>query len=306
MARPAGPRIDIELLEALEALQAELNVTRAAERLGLTQPAMSARLTRLRELLGDRLFIPSPSGRGVVATPRALALAPVVSRVLDEVAAMAEPTAFDPATSRRSFTVALHENPAVMLSPDLVPRLQLAAPQVRLALAFPDKDRMPALLEAGEVDLFVGVRGHGDKAWLSRTLLEDAFATAQRKGHPRGHGALDLDAYCEAVHLLVSSEGDRFSGLVDEALAGLGRRRRVGVSIESYAVAPVLVASSDLLCTLPRRFLQRYADTLDILAPPLPLPPVEITAYWHPRLQDEPGHQWLRAQLFAAAGAVGR
>lgn len=131
-------------------------------------------------------------------------------------------------------------------------------------------------------------------------------STAQRKLHPRGPEPPDLDAFCAAAHLLVSSEGDPFSGLVDTALAAHGRRRVVAVSIESYAVAPTIIASSDLLCTLPRRFLRRYERTLDLMAPPIALPPVEITAYWHPRLQDDLGHQWLRSQLFAAASAVGR
>jgi DNA-binding transcriptional LysR family regulator len=230
----------------------------------------------------------------------------MVTGVLERLSAMLTPAAFDPVASTRAFTIALHENPAVMLCPDLVPRLQAAAPGVRLVLILPDKERMPELLERGEVDLYIGVRGRADKAWLSRMLFEDVFVVAQRKLHPRGPEAPDLDAFCEAAHLLVSSEGDPFFGLVDTALAEHSRRRHVAVSIESYAIAPTIIASSDLLCTLPRRFLQRYERTLDLMAPPIPLPPVEITAYWHPRLQDDLGHQWLRSQLFAAASAIGR
>jgi DNA-binding transcriptional LysR family regulator len=298
--------VDVELLTAFDALFKAGNVTHAAERLGVSQPALSARLARLRELFADRLFIPAPSGRGVLPTLRSAELAPRIASVLDQLCGLLEPVGFDPATSTRTFIIALHENPAVMLSPDLAPRMQAHAPDVRLVLAFPHKERMAELMERGEVDLYIGVRASAEKAWLSRTLFEDAFACAQRKGHPRGPAAPDLDGFCEAAHLLVSSEGDRFSGLVDTALAKLGRRRRVAVSIESYAVAPTIIASSDLLCTLPRRFLQRYEHTLDLLNPPLALPPVEVAAYWHPRLQDDLGHQWLRAQLFAAAAAAGR
>lgn len=302
----AAERIDVELLAALDALLAERNVTRAAARLGLSQPALSARLTRLRDLFGDRLFLPSPSGRGVVPTPRALALGQQAAVVLERMAAMLEPTSFDAASSTRAFTIALHENPAVMLSPDLVPRLQAKAPATRLALVFPDKVRLPDLLENGGVDLFIGVRAQAEQGWLSRTLFEDRFVTAQRSAHPRGAAPLDLDSFCAARHLLVSSGGDAFSGVVDAVLAGMGRSRTVSVSLESYAVAPTIIATSDLLCTLPRRFLQRYTGTLDLFAPPIDLPPVEVTAYWHPRAQDDPGHRWLRAQLFAAAEAVGR
>jgi len=302
----AVDRIDVDLLTALDALLETRNVTRAAAKIGMSQPALSARLTRLREVFGDRLFLPAPNGRGVVPTPRAMALAPVVSSILDQMRAMLEPAGFDPSTSTRTFTVALHENPAVMLSPDLVPRAQAEAPYLRLVLALPAKERMLDLLEQGDVDLFIGVRAQGDKVWLSRTLFEDRFATAQRKRHPRGPSALDLDAFCAASHLLVSSEGDSFSGMVDDALLGIGRKRRVSLSLQSYAVAPTIVATSDLLCTLPRRFLQRYTSTLDLFEPPIELPPVEVTAFWHARSQEDLGHQWLRSQLFAAATAIGR
>lgn len=302
----ATGRIDVELMATLNALLIERNVTHAAERLGLSQPALSARLTRLRELFGNRLFVPSPSGRGVLPTPRALALAPQVATVLAQMAAMLAPPAFDPATSTSIFRIACHENPAVILSPDLVPRPQRAAPGVRLILAFPDKKRMPELLENGEIDLFIGVRDRGEEAWLSRTLFEDRFVTAQRRLHPRGSGPLDIEAFCDLPHLLVSPEGDPFTGVVDAALAERGRRRQVAVSIESYAVAPTILATSDLLCTLPRRFLTRFADSLDMFKPPVPLPPVEITAYWHPRNHEDPAHQWMRAELFATASTVGR
>jgi DNA-binding transcriptional LysR family regulator len=299
-------RIDGDLIAALDALLIERNVTRAAERLGMSQPALSARLTRLRELFGDRLFVPSPTGRGVLPTPRALALAPQVSAVLDQMAAMLQPTAFEAATSTATFKVACHENPSVMLAPDLVPRLQRAAPGVRLQLAFPKKERLAELLENGEIDLFIGIRNHGEEAWLSRTLFEDRFVTGQRRLHPRGTGPLDMDAFCEAKHLLVSSEGDPFSGVVDEALAERDRKRHVAISIESYAVAPTIIATSDLICTLPRRFLTRFEDSLDLFEAPMTLPPVEIIAYWHPRTHEDPAHQWFRAELFAAASTVGR
>lgn len=302
----AAERIDGELLAALDALLTERNVTRAAERLGMSQPALSARLARLRDIFDDRLFVTSPSGRGVIPTPRALSIAPQVTGVLEKMAALLQPATFDHATSTRTFKIACHENPAVMLMPDLVSQLQSSAPGVRLALAFPDKARMPELLESGEVDMFIGVRGYADEPWLGRTLFEDRFVTAQRRGHPRGAAPLDLDSFCAAAHLLVSSQGNAFSGVVDSALAAGGYKRPVAVSIESYALAPTIIATSDLLCTLPSRFLKRFADTLEIFEPPITLPAVEISAYWHLRTQDDPGHQWLRTQLFAAAGTVGR
>ncbi|MBW8816579.1 MAG: LysR family transcriptional regulator, partial [Caulobacterales bacterium] len=131
-------RLDADLLLALDALLTESNVTRAAQRLGVRQSAMSARLARLREVFEDRLFVPSPDGRGVVATPRALALQPVLAKVLGLIDEMLGPAVdFEPATTRRTFTVALHEIPAVMLAPDLVPRVAMGAPSARLVFVSP-------------------------------------------------------------------------------------------------------------------------------------------------------------------------
>ncbi|MFG1466385.1 LysR family transcriptional regulator [Xanthobacter sp. DSM 24535] len=298
-------RIDVDLLLAFEALLIESNVTRAAKRLHIQQPALSARLTRLRAIFEDRLFIPAPNGRGVLATPRALALQPLLGTVLANLTAMvASSGRFDPATSTRVFTIALHENPAVMLAPDLVPRLRAQAPGVRLVFALPDKARMPDLLESGKVDIYVGIDSDARDAWLSRTLFENNFVTAQRQDHPRGEGALTLDEYCEHEHLLVSAEGLAFHGIVDDALRQLSRERRVGVSVQSYAVAPTIIATSDLLCTLPGRFLARYTASLRLFAPPLEIPPARVTALWHLRNHEDAGHAWLREQLFQAAAAT--
>src|SRR5690349_19280657 len=259
-------RLDADLLLALDALLTESNVTRAAQRLGVRQSAMSARLARLREVFEDRLFVPSPDGRGVLATPRALALQPVLAKVLELIDEMLGPVVdFDPATTRRTFTVALHEIPAVMLAPDLVPRVATAAPSARLVFVSPPGAELLAeRLESGAIDICIGNRGLAQTAWQMRTLFEDRFLTAQRKGHPRGCAPLDLDTFCAAEHLLVSADGGGFFGQVDAALAALARERRVALSIQNYALAAALVGSSDYLCTLPSRFLRRFADALDL------------------------------------------
>lgn len=301
-------RLDADLLLTLDALLTESNVTRAAQRLGVRQSAMSARLARLREIFDDRLFVPSPDGRGVLATPRALALKTPLARVLAAIDDMLGPAGdFDPAATRRTFTLALHEIPAVMLAPDLIPRMSAAAPSARLVLvAPPGAQDLADRLEAGQVDICIGNPGLAQSAWLARTLFDDRFVTAQRKGHPRGGAPLDLDAFCAAEHLLVSADGGGFFGQVDVALAVLGRERRVALSIQNYALAPTIIGSSDYLCTLPSRFLGRFNDTLDLFEPPLELGAAELAAFWHPRVQDDPAHRWLREQLFAAAGATGR
>lgn len=298
-------RIDVDLLLAFNALLDESNVTRAARKLSIRQPALSARLTRLRAIFDDRLFIPAPSGRGVLPTPRALALQPLLSAVLAGLNEMVEAKdLFAPATSDRIFTIAMFENPATMLAPELALRMRAAAPHVRLSLVTPDEAGMAQHLETGEVDLFIGIRSKAHDSWLSRALFRTDFVTAQRKRHPRGGGALDLDQFCRFDHLLVSTDGGGFSGAVDDALSKLGRRRHVAMSVQNYGLTPAILAENDLLCTLPRRFLQRFTGSLDLFDPPLSLGTIELEAYWHPRFHDDAGHLWLRDQVFAIATAV--
>ena len=299
------PDLDIGLLRAFEVLYAQRNVTRAAEQLGIGQPALSARLTRLRALFGDSLFTPSSSGRGVVPTARAKHLDPLIRDLITRLARLAEPLEFDPSTSERTFRLALYENPAVMLIPDLVRRLQSTGPNIRIAVVAPDPERMSEDMEDGSIDLFVG-SGKASSLWLSKTLFEEQFVVAQRAGHPRGREPLTLDEYCALDHILISAEGGGFSGLVDDTLAMANRRRRVTVSVQTYALAPLVVANSDCLCTLPRRFLAKYAAAIEIMEPPFALDALGLTAFWHPRYQDDEGHAWLRGQIFAAAQEQGR
>lgn len=297
--------VDIGLLRAFEALYAQRNVTRAAEQLGIGQPALSARLTRLRALFGDTLFTPSSTGRGVVPTTRADQLDPRVRDLITRLARLGEPMTFDPMTSERVFRLALYENPAVMLIPDLVRRLQATGPNIRIAVIAPDPERMSEGMEDGSIDMFVG-SGRTSSLWLSRTLFEEQFVVAQRAGHPRGRGPLTLDEYCALDHVLISAEGGGFSGLVDDTLAMTNRRRRVTVSVQTYALAPLIVANSDCLCTLPRRFLAKYAAAIEVIEPPFALNDLGLTAFWHPRHRDDEGHAWLRGQMFAAAQEQGR
>lgn len=304
MTLPSG--IDMDLLLTLDALLDEQNITHAALRLGISQPAMSARLARLRRIFGERLFISAPTGRGVLPTPRALALRPILQQILNGMSALLEPEVFDPATSRRTFVVALHENPALMLGADLFNRIREKAPLARLRFARPDPDTLPRQMEQGEVDLFIGIGESANETWVGRQLFTDHFVTAQRKGHPRGQDELDLQAFCYAPHLLVSSAGDPFVGIVDRVLAKLGSSRQVVMSTQSYAMAPALVAGTDLLCTLPRRLLRQFATSLDLFEPPIDLPSLSLNIYWHPRNHEDAASIWLREQVLQVAGVLGR
>ncbi len=296
--------IDLGLLLALDALLKDRNVTHAAVRLGISQPALSTRLSRLRDLFLDPLFVPAAAGRGVVPTPRAAALQVELAGILAQLRRLMDgPSAFDPAQTRRTFVVAIYENPAAILAPGLVSEVTAAAPGARMAFVSPGRDILDQM-ERGAVDLLVAGPDRANGDLMRRPLFEDDFCTAQRHGHPRGKQALDLDTFCALDHLLVSADGGGFHGLVDSALNVVGRARRVTVSIQSYALAPIVLAGSDCVCTMPRRFFRRFAEGLDLFVPPVRLLPTQLLAFWHPRCQDDQGHIWLRGRLYAAARRV--
>lgn len=299
--------IDGNLLLTLDALLRDQNVTHAAARLGISQSALSARLARLRQHFGDQLLVPAASGRGMIPTPHACTIQPALAELINRLREFSNvASVFDPASSERTFRIAATDNPAAILAPDLIPFVKAQAPHVRLAFVLPDKTRIFSDMEQGHFDIFVGAADDVADGLMSRTLLDDHFVTAQRVGHPRGKQPLTLDEFCALDHLLISTSGGRFAGMVDEALAALGRSRTVSVSVQSYALAPVILASSDHICTLPYRFLARFAGSLDLFAPPLALSDFSLSAFWHDRTRNDPAHIWLREQLFRVAGAEGR
>ena len=295
--------LDIGLLTAFETMLRERHVSRAADALGITQSALSSRVARLRNYFGDQLFV-AVAGRGMTPTPRAVALAASLAETMAQLRTLTGPApSFDPHSSDQTFVIAAYDNPAAILGPDLVPALKRSAPNIRLAFVLPGRDTVADTLERGAADLFVGASKAGDDRLIGQTLFNDVFMTAQRRGHPRGGSPLTLDAFCAADHLLISANGAGFTGLVDEALAKLGRKRRVSVSIQSYALAPVILASSDCLCTLPHRFLKQFETTLEVFTPPLDLGHFPLRALWHPRVKDDAAHRWLREQVFSLAAA---
>lgn len=293
---------DVGLLLTFDALLKDKNVTHAATRLNITQSALSARLTRLRQLLGDPLFIPSTSGRGMVASPHALALQPELVRLLEQLSDfIGTAKVFDPATSKRVFRIAATDNPVSILAPDLIPLLKSAAPNVKVAFTTPDKARISQALEQGEIDVFIGVAEDAAPGLMARKLFQEEFVTAQRRSHPRGNGPMTLDEFCSLEHLLISTSGGHFAGMIDTILGELGRTRQVSVSVQSYALAPLIIGSTDLICTLPRCFLQRFNQVLDLIEAPVELAPFEMNLFWHSRMSADAAHAWLRRQVLQSA-----
>lgn len=296
-------RIDLNLLVSLDVLLSESNVTRAAQRLSLSQPALSAQLNQLRALFSDPLLL--PAARGMIPTARALELQAPLRDLLGQVNALvAAHQPFDPATAKNSFRIVATDAIQTALCAPLAARLQRLAPQARLALLLPDRLKLAEQLATGEIDLALITPQAMPESLKARLLYRESFLCVMRRDHPAATARrFDLDAFCALDHVLVSPSGGGFVGAVDETLAALGRSRRVAVSVISFLMVPALVAASDLICTVPARLAARWDGTLAVLKPPCDVAGFEVHMGWHPRSHADPALVWLREQLLAEAQA---
>lgn len=287
--------IDLNLLTSLDALLEERNVTRAARRLGVTQPAVSHALRKLRDLLGDELLV--RTARGMQATPRAIELRPAVRAALEaaEVVLQAAP-AFDPARAERVFTMFVVDQASYQLLPALAARLAREAPHVRIDVR-PISTRFADDL-AGDLDLAVGAFFDAPSGIREEALWDETFACVLRRDHPAARGRFDLARYLALPHLLVAPRG-RPGSAIDDQLARSGHRRRIVLMVPHFLVAPHVVAASDLVWTAPRGIARAFAAQLPLKLrePPLATRGFTVAMRWHVRLDRDPGLAWLRAQL---------
>ncbi|MDE2082575.1 MAG: LysR family transcriptional regulator [Burkholderiales bacterium] len=302
--------LDLNLLRVLDAVMAEGSLTRAAAALSMTQPAVSHALRRLRQALGQELFV--RTAHGMRATPQAEQLWPQVRQALAGLRQALAPDDFDPRRDAVQLRLAMADATAALLAPGLVRGIEASRAQVNLRLV-PLTTRDPRLLlEGDDVDLAVGffpeavtaILAQGDDSLLRHArLYETRYVCVMRKGHPLAGPPLTLDAYCAAGHLLVSFSG-RPHGYTDQALAALGRQRRIVLTVNQFFTAGRVVTQSDLLTVLPESFVRAtgYADALAIRELPLALGPVSVEMLWHLRHDAAPAHRWLRQQVQAAAG----
>lgn len=300
--------LDLNLLLLLDALLHEPHLTRAAAVVGLSQSAASHALARLRAHLVDPLFVRDRAR--LVPTPRAESLRAPLRHALDALAAALSPPApFDPATSRRRFTIAAADYAQLVVLPPLVARLSADAPGVDLAARDIGPVPLSDGLAAGDFDLAIGppttVRSRPSArpaagSLHERRLFSERFVCLVRRDHPRVGKRLDLDTYVELPHAFVAPRGTP-GGIVDDVLAERGLSRRVALMVQSFLVAPWAVASSDLVITLAERLARAFQDqvpsALRVLEPPLSLPRFAMHMLWHERQHDDPGHRWLRKIL---------
>lgn len=290
---------NLNLLVSLSILLDEKNVTRASRRLGISQPALSAQLARLRDVFDDQLLIPALSGKGMVLTPRAAVIKePLRARLLALGELISSQAAFRPDISTRTFTIGANDNASAILAPHLIASIkQKQATQINLAFRTIDPLKLADQLESGGIDIAL-VSGEAAAGSLSTALfISEEFKLAQRKGHPRSTRPPSLEDYARLEHVIVSGPGGGFRGFIDDILKEHGFSRRVAVSVQYYNLVPLILQATDLVCTLPTRFIERFGQTVDAVDLPFKARDFCLYATWHPRFDHDPGHQWLREQI---------
>jgi DNA-binding transcriptional LysR family regulator len=294
--------LDLNLLRLAAALHETGSVTGAARRIGVGQAAASNALARLRRACADPLFVRCP--QGMVATPHGARIAAAAAAALASVAAsIAAPPGFDPATDVRRFTLRMTDIGELVFLPGLLACLREQAPRASLRTVALSGGDTPAALARGEVDLAIGFLPELREGWYQQRLFEQRYVVLRR-----APGPLTRAGYVRAEHLAIESPGTGHR-VVEQALRAQGVHRRVALQVPDFLAAVMLVARTDLVCTVPLKLAQAAAESLPVQSTPVPfeLPAFTIHQYWHPRAHRDAAVQWLRervAQRFAEPPAV--
>ncbi|MBA8879520.1 LysR family transcriptional regulator [Phyllobacterium myrsinacearum] len=296
-------KLDLNLLVTLDTLLAERNVTRAAKRLNLSQPALSARLTRLREILGDQLLLPVQ--RGMLPTQRALELQAPLHEALESVRrVVAEGASFEASTAQATITIAASDYVQYSVLLQLTAVLRTEAPGIRIVWRTIDASVLMAQMERGEVDLALMTPESAPEQLRMRKLYRERYVAIVRTHHPLVQGSIGLDVFCALDHVVVSPQGGGFSGPTDIALEAIGRRRRVVLSAPAFLIVPEIIARSDMIALVPQCILHDRSDRLQTLEPPLQVPGYDMAMVWHDRTTTHPVQRWLREKIAKLANSV--
>jgi DNA-binding transcriptional LysR family regulator len=293
--------VDLNLLRVFDAVLREKGVTPAAAGLGLTQPAVSNALSRLRGVFGDPLFVRTPTGMD--ATPFARELAEPVRQALALLeSALAHGPGFDPASATRAFRFYMSDLGQIEFLPPLIERVQQRAPGVRLEAVALEVEDIAAALAAGSLDLAVGFLPGLGAPVRRRPLFRDPYLCLMRADHPIQR--LTKKTFLEASHALVTfrAGGHR---VIEEALERAGAGRRIALRVPHFTVVPMVLERTDLILTLPARVAHVFErrGKLKALPPPVAIPPAEVAVHWHERFEADQGNRWLREQVIDLFGA---
>ncbi len=291
--------VNLNLLTIFDAIFTEQNLSRAADKIGMSQPAMSAALGRLRLTLNDELFI--RTGRGLKPTPRALELQHPIQDILDRISSTLSNTErFDPNSSERVFTLASVDYGGVMIVPKLLRHLQQIDSPAKINLWPQYESDLKEQMHFGSVDFAIDNIPITDNAFHTEVLMQEQAYCLVRKDHPNIHDELTMEQFLDVEHVVLYPQGDRISQL-DEHLISKGLRRKYGAKVPNFFNMPYIVQSTNLICGLPESMAQHFARLYNLRALPAPVNDWVATYYlmWHSYLDNDPGHIWLRDIIIA-------
>ena len=279
-----------------DALLAERNVTKAAARLHISQPALSAQLARLRVVFADPLLIPIQ--RGMALTVRALELQQPLREAIDQVRnVVAEGAAFNPAKAKLTLSLAASDYEQYAVLMPFISMLRQAAPNIKIALVRLNGATLDKQMEAGEVDLAIMNPQTAPQRLRARHLHDERYVCIVRKDHPKVKRLMTTELMASLEHIVVSPRGGSFTGATDVALAAHGKKRKVTVSAASFLWVPEMIQRSDMMALVPERLVRDRADKLLVLEPPIPVDGFSASMLWNERTHTHKAHQWIREQL---------
>lgn len=299
-------RRDFSLLTVFEAIYCEGNLTRAAEKLHITQPAISHTLNRLRELFKDPLFI--RRGHEMVPTPfTKTIIEPIRSSLRSLQSILNDVTHFDPSLTQRTMTIGLPSSEEMAFVPELMRKIVVEAPGIDIVTVRNRRSLLESLLSAGTIDVSVDILlDHPDEV-IHQRIAQERLVVVMRKDHPDIDDHVDLDTYTRLEHILVSSRR-KGPAAIDVELSRISMRRHIRLRCMQYSVALQVVNNSDLLLTMPEYDAHIMRGGFDVKILPLPIEPplLDLYVYWHTSTTNEPGNRWLRKQIIDAFLSVER
>jgi DNA-binding transcriptional LysR family regulator len=295
-------RLDLNLLVTLETLLVEQNVTKAAARLHLSQPAVSAQLNRLRHEFDDPLLIPAQ--RGMTPTAKAMELLEPLRQALDQVrATVASHRNFDPAKARLTFAIACTDYLQAAVVKPLVVELRTRAPGIRVALRNLDVPQLEAQMARGDVDLALMTPQAAPPSLRTRHLFDERYVLIGRRKHPRLRDEITVAQFAKLEQVIVSLDGGGFVTPVDSALAALGHRRNAVLSAASFLFVPEIVSHSDFVALVPERLVRDRANKLKVMDCPFPVEGFAVGMVWHERSHGHSGQRWIREAIVSVINA---
>ncbi len=290
-------RVDLNLFTVFEAIYTEGSVTRASQKLNLTQPAISHALGRLRQMFDDPLFV--RQGHAMVSTPLARSIIdPIRASLRSLEVTLNGVHAFDPASTEKKFNIALRDVLEATILPPLMQQVSKSAPLVDIAASHVDRRELQSEMAAGTLDMAIDVLLPLPNDIMHTRIYQDSTVVVARKGHPDIDGALDLDTYLKQDHILASSRR-RGPGLEDFELSRFGLERRIRLRCQHYFAACRVVSETDMVLTMPGRYAQIANEQFgnQILSFPLEVPAFDVFLYWHANVDNDPANRWLREQV---------